>query len=481
MICPFCGSQIADDSVFCENCGNRVVMDPQTQQDNGAGTGSFFKSKKFIAIVACVVVVALVAAAIVPNLVLGKNARIIKAAAGTAKTGKMFDTLNSSALRSGDYTLKLSGEAYDIGFDASLAANTDAGKYGLTATLDKDVKADANFYCDKEGMKFISKEVLGDRMFIYELNGNNDGYIIDSMEDAGIDVDRLEKAISGQESNSDTNSKLLHTTKEVFDSVEFEKAGKASYTIDGKSRNCAGYKATITEDMVKDWLDKYEDALSDYADSLKEIGKATGEDIDLGDMFDEMENAVDDMDDVDLTVYLYKKQLAAVNLDGKNMEITAEFNGGNYPAENMNVEIDIDGDKMEIEKTGSRDGDTEKAEVIVREKGSGYKGTFYEYKYDIKTGDLEFSAYDDQVEIEGNLQKSGNGFVFTLDDLEVSKQDINVKGTITVSSGATFEKFEDKSDVYNIGTMSEGDWEDLYEDVSDDIADFEKDLEKAFN
>ena len=518
MICPYCGKEIADDSVFCEHCGNKVAMnaEPAPQAENQtvdmteaspadeyadpgyAQPQQFDQSQQFeqpkksalpkvlVGIAACVVVAVVAVFIFLPNIVLGKNAKFIKAVAKTLETGEFVSALNAEGLRSGDFTINFNGEIMEVGVDASLAADESNSKLGLSGGLTGDVKADVNFYFDKKGMKLVSDEVLGNRMFVYNFDGKNDGYIPDSLEDEGIDVEKLEEIIREGTDNSDLEGELILTTREIINSIEFKNDGKKSFEVNGKSRNCKGYKTTIDEDMMKDWVDKYEETCSKYEDAVNDALKMSGEDERYDDFFDGLKDILDDFPDVDLSLYLYKGQIAAIIVETKDEEITIEFRGGNYPSENMHVEMKGDYSKVEFDREGSFEGGIEKAKTEYSIKNSDYteSSDFYEYEYNVKSGELEFNVMAendvDMFEFEGNLKKSGDGFVLEIKDMETDGSDVPIKGTLSVSKGAKFKEFEDKSEVCDLGKMSERELEDMAEDVRDDLYDFMNDLEEVY-
>ena len=183
-------------------------------------------------------------------------------------------------------------------------------------------------------------------------------------------------------------------------------------------------------------------------------------DVDFGEMFDEIRDEAEDVDG-ELTIYIYKKTVAAIVIEADGNDMVLELHGGNTPWENATLEVD--GYEV-MQLSGSVDKKVESMELE-------FAGTeVFSYEYDLKTGDLDLSIDDGELKLEGNVLKNKKSCTYAISDMTVEGESIDIDGQITIQKGANIAKISTE-DVFDIGNASESDWEDLVSDLQDELYD----------
>ena len=462
-------------------------FDPMTGKmlNQNAGTGRFDPmtgkpvqeknrgGKKGIKI-ACGIAAGLVAIVVllinlVPRIIFGSNYAVVRAASHTFLQNNLIENMNMADIAAGGkYTVTVDGKAK--GLDVSMTAAADIpGKEMSVEGKASVMGLGADF-----AMKMDDKEMLlqvpqiSKSTYLYSYAEKKSGFLIDLLEDEGIDVQEFDEAlrnIFSTDQERDVAKIFANATKEVLKLVEFEKSDKREVRIDEKSRSCQGYTMHMGEDFVLDVCDIYEDATDEYIKTMSamyesaRLGGLDSLEDSFSDLFDEIRDAAEDAD-CDLTVYVYKKQIAAVLVKTDRDEMVLELHGGNTPWENMTLESENYGTVMEL--TGSVNDDTERMELEV-------DGTsLMEYSYNYKNGDLEVEIGPDYDELrfEGNMQRSGKDFTFELDRLTVDDERQDFSMSVHLKKGADIVKIS-KEDVVDLGNIGRGEWEDLFEELYD--------------
>ena len=97
--------------------------------------------------------------------------------------------------------------------------------------------------------------------------------------------------------------------KKQVNSLSFHKTKSDTFTINDKDRNCKGYECKIRTSTANKWIDDYTKLYKKYTDDT------TG--ADANSVFDDIRSSVNSYGDIDLTVYLYKNQIAAIVTEGQ--------------------------------------------------------------------------------------------------------------------------------------------------------------------
>ena len=315
---------------------------------------------KGIAIAGGAAVVVIVTAVAVKNAMIGKGGKVLLATANTFKDTPTIikeSNLDSAAklLAKGKYTVNASFDVSGDGFEGKLVSTSKEKQ--LSGKLDiEGISADGVVgISDTELKAYVP--LISDDTFVYNFKDDNqEGYLVDLIEDSGIDIEDVNNALrqvtSIEEKATDKSAKQLgKDLLKEFNSWDWKKAEKKSCKVDGKTRKLKGYKVEITgdeaESMVGILEDYYKDQLDDM-DYLKDFNLNVD---DIDGMFDDIYDLCGYMNDVDVEFYIYKNKLAAVYVDDGSNTGEILFEGGDYRLQNVecNFENDYDDISFEIE------------------------------------------------------------------------------------------------------------------------------------
>lgn len=380
----------------------------------------------------------------------------------------------------GEFTYTVEGEVEDVEFNVSIASNGGSHTRSAYATVTySGFTADINAYIDEKQIK-ATCPVLGDYLFLYDYsNDKNDGYIVELIEDAGIDVEDFNALIGFMNDNSDLAKKFYEKNidffKDIANDLDFKKTGaKETFTVNGKSVSCKEYQAVITEDLVVEWIEGYQKLWNDFykenSDDFEIIEDMIGEDLDLEDMFDEMLDELDDMEDLTISIYSKGATAACIRVADEDNMIEVLFQGGDYLAQNVEINYDFDGDDgtlLTIE--GETKGDVQTTTIESEE--SDFE---LEYSYNRKTGEFtmtaEVAGYE-MYNLEATIEISKNEIKYTYDTLEVYGEDMPFDSLVITFSTKADIKEPKKGEEIDLGNMDEDELEDLAMDIMEEIED----------
>ena len=432
-------------------------FDPMTGKPiQETGKASVPKAVKIAVIaVAAVAAVGIVAAQAVPRIVLGKNYKIVQAIGNTMESNHLMDNMSPiGVMASGKYTVTVDGSVENVGVEAALAMNSSAKKASLEGHASYmgfgvDMAASMD-----DSQVLVSIPELTDQTLRYSYVEEKNGYLIDLLEEEGLDTEQIDEAfcsVFSTSSGSDTVEEFRKASIKAVKAMDFQKADKRQVSIDGKNRKCQGYTLEIDGDLICDLCDIYEDAYDACMEDL--LDETVGNPSEL---FDEIRDEAEDMEG-DLTIYIYKKKVAAVVYELDGHELSLELHGGNTPWANATLEMD---DEEIMTLSGSVKNKVEILEV------EAMNVDLFSYEYNYKTGDLELSIAGNEIELEGIVKKSGKNCVYAVSNLRVDGSNVDMDGQITIQKGANYAKISEK-DVFDIGNASESDWEELSENMED--------------
>lgn len=399
--------------------------------------------------------------------------RIAVAALNTFRTDHLMKALNAeSILKDGKYTAAFEGSVRDAELSLKYAADVPAKTYSLGGSFGyegTDVAVSA--YMDDKQIAAQAPD-LTEYTLVYNYTDKKTGYLSDFLKDhSDLKIEDLDKLIAfyaDQGKQDKANSGLKNSTVNLYKKLKFKRVDKKVCEVNGKDHKCSGYKTTVTKEAVKEWWKEYKSTIKDY---YKGLGYATRVPVSifgLSSSLDQLDDAIKDMHDVDITVYLYKKQFANLLIKGKNFDSEIEFLGGETPCQNISARIKADGDKVRFEKTGETDKTSETAEYTV--EGT----TVLTTEYDFKNGDLSVEAGDGDnraFELTGKLLSSDKEISFELDQLKYMDEKISTDARFSLKKGSAVEKLSDSAKVFDMGNAEEDDWDKLVSDISSEISD----------
>lgn len=479
--CPNCGTENSMEDTFCKECGMpldgtaySVSAVGQGMQMNQPPTGAKTNKKKGLIIGICVAAAVLVLAVIVTavrSVTMGPRGKVIQAVTATMKeTPEVVGDLKAA----GDI---LSESSYTLGFTMEVDGDTVSGEL-RNSTKDKQIYLAADVDSEKFDLlcgvhSGVLKAAIseGDYMFMYDPKRENDGYLCEQMRKKEIEQlnSMLENITSDKVSSKELQKELMAAFLQESEELEFKEAKAKEFEVDGKDRECKGYKVRINEKNIARFVENAGEIMT------RRMPEALADEFadDLDDMVDEIKE--DDFD-ADITFYLYKKKLAAVILeidDYGDEEWVIEFQGGDYRMQNVLISLKYDGDTYgEMEISSRKKGSVE---TISIESDTGEDITI---TYDTKSGRLSLEYDDDWTEcfIEGIYKHSGSEVSFMLEEFEIDGdslvEDEDVSFTIYAKKPAEIQKYDGTE--FDLGGADEDDFEDLIEDLKDSSDLFEE-------
>ena len=382
----------------------------------------------------------------------------------------------------GDYTVTVNGEIEDVEFTCAVANAGSSHTRSLYASMTySGFTADATAYIDTKNIK-AQVPVLGDYVFLYDYsNDKNDGYLMEFLDDADMDVKTFNALIAFMNDNDSTMQKFyeksLDYVKDCVVGLDFKKTGeKETFKVSDKDVSCKEYQAVITADTVIGWVEGYQklwdDFYKDNAKTFEPFEELSGEELDLGDTFDDLIDEIDDNFDEDLivSVYVKGKITGAIRFEYDDEMIEILFKGGDYLAQNVEVNYDNgDDDGTLLTIKGKTKGDVQTT-TIESEDGE----FVFEYSFNRKTGELEMDMEEYgraiyHVECTYTISKGEMKCVF--DELEVYGEDMPFGSLEVIISNKADIQEPKKGDTFDLGKVDEDEIEDFAEEVMETIQD----------
>lgn len=436
------------------NRAEEMQFDPMTGKPIKQKSAKNSKLPKILGIAcAAVAAVAIIIFGLV-NLLMPNSVRVYMATANTFKEMPhivedllpLIDIMTSDKVTvgvSGNY----SGNQISVDFMKS------DKQVQAVARLDNDDVSDFKVITnidDKELSVYAPK--LDDRVFAYDFTQDNDGYIADELGSDLDDINALLKSVNNQDDTwIQFSEDMIDVLVKEIKKVKFKKISSENYTVDGKTKKCKGYQIEIDEDLAESILDsmKKKSNNKNYDECLSSL---TGQDVDMDELFDELIEEIEDMDDITVSVYISGNKLAAVVIEIDDEELEIEFKGGNYRTQNIKVTAGDTTCRMK----GSVKNNKETLEFSV---GNTDLGTV---EYNLKTG--EFEIGNKWKSVEGTLKSSSSKVEMTLGEDAIA---------VYAKNGAKFESLKGKK--FDLGTAKKDDLEDLAEDLWDEVEDADLD------
>ena len=401
-----------------------------------------------------VLVVLLVFGGIKSGLFLGKSGKVLLAANNTLKKMPHFvETLEPMlGLVEDEFTVEFSAKAEGVKIGGSFI-NASKQKQ-VTAKLEyggESIEGLAGV--DSNSLKFQVPD-LSKKLFVYNYKKENSGYIVDLIGDEYIDTlnSSLEQLVSGSKDTDKAQKDVTNVVMKELKSLKFQSAAKEEFTVNDKDVMCKGYTTTITGANIWNIIDgSYQAMLDNY--------QSVGEAVDVfsyGDIESELsylENKLDNMEDVVVTFYIYKNQLAAIVVEDDDFEDDLQlcFEGGDYRLQN----ITFKSGSYRISMKGSDDGTKEKFKLREKYGTDAYDIGSFEYNYE--SGKYKIEVDGEVLSRTLNLSIDGQ---YDIPDMDFA-----------VTRGAKLQKFS--GDEFDIGNADADDLYDLVDDITDELSDFD--------
>lgn len=428
-------------------------------------------------IVAAALVVVLVIVAAMSGLFLGKAGKVMMATANTFKDRPHFVAAFediAGILVQNKYTIALSGDMDDVQVKGELR-NGGKEKQLSVQLKQSGSMVDLVAGIDSKNVKFQVPQ-LSNYVFVYDYTKTSTGYLADEMGDDTVEqLNAMLKSLTGQTDAEKFCTELFKIFTGELKSVSFVNAEKEEFTIDEKDVDCKGYTAVLTGSNMIHVVDKVEKLVNDeyaslfqaaYAAEMEGYSSEDWKDA-AAEMFDGIREELEDMDDIEMTFYLYKNKLAGIVLRVPDQDAEAElcFEGGDYRMQNMTLKVD--GQRYRL--SGSDEDKKEKFTLETRNGSDREQVAKLEYNYD----NGKFSVNLDGVTISGKLISSKSEVNLKISDVESYYYSVSPDLSITVKKGAKMEKYDGKQ--FDLGKADEDDYRELLEDIQDKM--YDKDLD----
>ena len=452
--------------------GKPINQSAAAQQNAPGGfdpmTGKPIKAKKkklpiFIGIAAAVAVFAVVVCAVISSgLFLGKSGKVMKAAANTFKDQphimKVLEPL--SALAGDKFTVSASGEVNGNQISGEARVSGKEKQVSVLLDFESYPKVEMLAGIDSKSVK-VQIPVVSKKVFVYNYKEKNTGYLVDEIDDIDTVNAMLESFAQG--SNNDIYKELTKVVLKEFTSLELVNAEKEEFTINDKDVNCKGYTAIVTGNNFIHIIDGMEDIINNNYAFLYDNELLDTED--LVDEFDDLRDEFEDMEDIHATFYIYKNQLAAIRLEGEDLDGKMElsFEGGDYRMQNMTFKSG----SYRVQLKGEDNGSKEKFTLKTR-NGNGSRSQdigSLEYNYENDKVTISVGAYS----IEGKLTKSGSGLTMKIDRLGSYYGPYLEDVELTISKNVKMEKYSGKE--FDLGNADEDELMELGEEIQDELYD----------
>ena len=393
-------------------------------------------------IVAAVVLIAIVLVAVVKaGVFLSPNDKVLLAVTNTFKdqTMLMEDLDISDIVCSGKYTVGINGSyegsALDCSYMVTPKSQQIKGSFSTSGipTVDLDVVV-------ADGKVQAYTSLIDKYLFEYNYEGTNTGYLMqqipsDQLQMLNDSLKEMENAGNLDDSKAADLAKVL--LSDYRSNVKFEKVAEKDIMIDEKTRSCKGYIALIDRQILRRFVD---DMKAEVEENNSNVTTN----------FDELYEAIEEMPDMYVTVYIYKNKLAGINMkpttEDSDMEIL--FHGGTTRWQN--IELLSDGVSL-AQIVGTTSGKSETFEL----KGNGV--TVATITYERTTGLFTINA--DGTYLSGTINRTGKELSVSLDYFQ------GLSGTVSFKKGATIEK-PTAEKTFDVGNATESECQSILMEIA---------------
>lgn len=474
--CPNCGTENGADDLFCKECGMPfgqnvygAASPTPGRRINQTPAGKKANRKRILTggiCAAAAVLVLAVGIAAVRRLAMTPEAKVLHAVAATAaERPEMIDDLKAvrDILMESRYTAGLSMEVDGEGISSEVRNSTADKQISMSVDVD-NLQFDLLTGVHSGAFKAAVSD--WDYVFTYDPKRDNEGYLLENMREKWIEQlnSVLEGITSNQTNVKELQKEMLGAMVRESEELEWKEAKTKQFEVDGKERECEGYKVRIDENDIAHFVEAAGEVIS-----KKQPGSLADE---YSDMMDDLADAIerDSSFDAEATFYLYKKKLAAAILeinDDSDVEWAIEFLGGDYRIQNMLISMKYDQDTyQEVEINSRKKGSVE---TVTIEAETGESITI---AYDTKSGEISMEYDDGWTEffIEGIYKHSSSEASFTLREFEVDGdsllEDEDVDLMLYVGKDVEIQEY--RGSEFDLGSAEEDDFEELVEDLRED-------------
>lgn len=422
-------------------------------------------------------IIGVVVAALVAVLVVGvfeysewgKKRKLFKAINNTFQTGAMIEALDASDItKDGLFTVDVDGEVDDVLIDMEIVSNLEEEENYMQIEISGESAFDSEVWIDDDTLElYIS--VFGDKKFIYNYEEEHDGYLTTIASEYGMNLESFDHSLQSifpadgevDKSKIEAEEVMLEFVDLVND-IGLEKVKRKACSVNQKDRNCKGYQMVIDEEKAKELITAYEKLLSVDYSQASSMGTLLGLEGDsLADQFDSMREDLKGMEDITVTFYIYRNQLAEMLMESEGTNVYFEIYGGNRPLDNYSFTIETEEDSLTFEKEGKTSEIEETAEYSFDNQ------KLLDYTYVIESKDFECKIFgtEDTYTLEGYIEPNKDDLSIYFDKINVNSEKLDTQAEICISNECEINESKDNLETFDLGNASEGEWEILIYDI----------------
>lgn len=406
MTCRNCGREILDGSVFCPHCGTTQTPAPEGLSTpaapawEGPEGGGKKKTGMLIGVGAAVVAVIALVAVFAGGLFASPKKQVekafVKSAAAYAQAWKKLDLPDTAQWQKDqEITQNINLSLKDIhseltGMDLSALSGLEVGlvtSYGgadrwmfanLETVWGSDRLLDLSVKADDAELYFNSPQLTGDTHYgvntetlgadLAELTGDY------SMEDLSFNLFDLVELAQEKMDQEQLKQDITAANKSLWDQAQVKKTGSKTLSVNGTDTKTTAYQVTIPQGALNRYAGDLKTALSalNYSELYEEMFRSMGmpreeiqdfldqlENVDpYGPLADGLREAVDELGDLTLNVFLSDGYVSAVEYenylfeDDAHVKISVFLGGGEEYVDDLRLEIKVDDQFIIVDSEG---------------------------------------------------------------------------------------------------------------------------------
>ena len=376
MVCKVCGRELADTDRFCIECG--TVVQAQIQDYTGRTTVKR-KKKLWVPILAVIVALVIAAAALLPGILIGDAAKLLKAAFKSWNAWRECSVMDLQAVAelaeqrefTGEYQLWLEdlpeqAQLEGFGIRAALDFSRPQDRFGL-------VLAPTYGYADLLQAKML---LQGKEMYLGSPELSKDVWYLlhadrlsQDLQALGYDTTKIDtvcnnavlfwRSLKNVAANTLTAvGNLGNTVLEYKDQLSVTDGGKEEIQVNGNSLKAQRYEIVIPKQVVSAVVDVAEKLYLDQNSSQMLLELCRSLDMGRKDLetlendllnaedrheavFERIRKAVEAQGDMNLQVHIsggYLVRLAfSLKVENAVVDVAAELGGGKYYVDDLSV------------------------------------------------------------------------------------------------------------------------------------------------
>lgn len=363
--------------------------------------------------------------------------------------------------------------------DAVSSLYVGVGLYGDTI--------EAILYADEEEFSFGVPDLINYAFYVDRAKLEDDiwnlvdeGIIQAETAENFIILNQSEQNLNGTEGDIEQGSlEILKAAKDLYQNAEVKKIDSKTLEVNGEDKNCKGYVVIITPQQISDFLIAYKEvyeeneafrnylnqaiALEEGYDSAEELLEHIDPAKKIQELADEALEEIEE--DIELCFYLCDGIVAQISYE-EDRDNYFEWNirGGNFPLENTDITLMIDGYENYISRSGSMKKGVYTANYEI---DIDYETFYLDIEYNTGNGDLDVEAYDYYSELifSGNIYKSIPGSELEIDiySLKIDYEEVLYGDIIISNQCGKIEK--PRGDRFNLLEMTEDDYYNILGEI----------------